>query len=286
MSTSTTEAIDVFLDNAKYLGLRYATHAHYGWALQRLLDTHESLPETSEGLRSFIVDNDLAQTSRVQLWKVLKVFFHYLSSEYGVPNAMAGIHAPKRGRRGFPRTLERGEIDRLLEAVKRRRREHAIVALMLDSGVRVGECAAIAWERVHPDAITVDGKTGPRRIPVSADVMRLLWAQRSEEAQYLWDGLRGRLSVGGMKWAVRTALGQIGVHPPRAGPHLLRHTFGLGYIMRGGDIFSLQKIMGHRSIATTQIYVDMNFAHVKAQHARYSPWAGYQERLLEDEGSG
>jgi site-specific recombinase XerD len=53
----------------------------------------------------------------------------------------------------------------------------------------------------------------------------------------------------------------------------VRHTFGRLYIMAGGDVFSLQRVLGHRSISSTRRYVDMDLRDVQVQHERFSPIA-------------
>jgi site-specific recombinase XerD len=79
---------------------------------------------------------------------------------------------------------------------------------------------------------------------------------------------------------VRRVLRRAGI---AGGPHLLRHTFGRLYITAGGDVFSLQRILGHSQIATTRRYVDLDLRDVQNQHAKFSPVArraaGVQGRL-------
>ena len=59
----------------------------------------------------------------------------------------------------------------------------------------------------------------------------------------------------------------------KIGPHTLRHNFGLQYILKGGDAFSLQRIVGHRRLETTMIYVNMSTELVPQQHRKFSPMA-------------
>lgn len=61
--------------------------------------------------------------------------------------------------------------------------------------------------------------------------------------------------------------------PPKMGPYTLRHTFGLQYILKGGDVFSLQRIMGRRRLETTMVYVNMLTELVARQHRKFSPMA-------------
>ena len=64
-----------------------------------------------------------------------------------------------------------------------------------------------------------------------------------------------------------------GFKPPKIGPHALRHTLGMQYKLKGGDVFSLQRIMGHRRLGTTMIYVNMSTELVAQQHRKFSPMA-------------
>lgn len=71
---------------------------------------------------------------------------------------------------------------------------------------------------------------------------------------------------------------RVGFKPPKLGPHTLRHTFRLRYILNGGDVSSLSGILGHADAATTMLYVDMSTNHISKQHQKYSPFA----RLLHE----
>ena len=115
----------------------------------------------------------------------------------------------------------------------------------------------------------MDGKSGERPIPLSPRVQQLLVGLGNTE--HVWLGRYGPLTLHGVKLATRRALAKVGVYAPKAGPHMLRHTFGRHYIRRGGDVFSLQRIMGHQRLSTTMIYVAMNTNDLQEQHAKFSP---------------
>ena len=67
-----------------------------------------------------------------------------------------------------------------------------------------------------------------------------------------------------------------GLLPLKIGQHALRHTFGTQYILKGGDVFSLQRIMGHTRIETTMPYVNMSTELVAQQHRKFSPMAAIE----------
>ena len=62
-----------------------------------------------------------------------------------------------------------------------------------------------------------------------------------------------------------------GIEGVRCSPHTFRHTFARNYLLNGGDIFSLQKILGHTSLASVRAYLNLFAVDIKAQHRRFSP---------------
>jgi len=144
-----------------------------------------------------------------------------------------------------------------------------MIALVLDTGIRIGELAGLRWQHLTGGTIHVSGKTGERIVPISTHVRQALVGLG--DGDHVWTGRKGPLTRSGVAQVVRRALYRAGLRPPKAGPHMLRHTFGRHYIMAGGDVFSLQRIMGHRDVSTTMMYVHLSTADLEAQHAKYSP---------------
>lgn len=103
---------------------------------------------------------------------------------------------------------------------------------------------------------------------MSSNVMELVNRQGDERG--LWVGLKGQLTDWGLQQIVRRNMRHAGFEPPKIGPHTLRHTLGMQYILKGGDVFSLQRIMGHRRLDTTKIYVNMSTELVAQQHRKFS----------------
>lgn len=263
----TDKSIELFMKDCRYRGLVDRTLVSYGWALAKLEDRFKELPTKLDDLMYLIVDQDLSQESKHDMWRVLRRFYKWLASRKYSKNAMKDVPAPRRRRR-LPRTLEGSDIDRLMSAVDSRR-DLAMIALILDTGIRVGELATLKWIDVHAGTIHVDGKTGERRVPVSPQVLQLMVGLGDSE--HIWIGRYGPLTVGGAQLVIRRALAGAGIRGRKSGPHMLRHTFGRHYVMAGGDVFSLQRILGHRDVGTTMIYVHLSAADLEVQHAKYSP---------------
>ena len=141
----------------------------------------------------------------------------------------------------------------------------------MDTGLRVGELAALRWADIGKGflIVPVEGKTGSRRVPVSPSVQELMDGLGNEE--YIWIGTRGPLTLHGMRQVFRTLFTRAGIYTRKNGPHTLRHAFATNYLRSGGQLVTLQKILGHRTIRTTMIYVHLAGVDVDLDHAIHSP---------------
>ena len=96
--------------------------------------------------------------------------------------------------------------------------------------------------------------------PLAPQVTRLLLNER---------GLP--LTKNGVQQMLRRYGRKAGITGVRCSPHTFRHTFARNYLLNGGDIFSLQKILGHSSLASVRIYLNLFATDVKKQHRQFSP---------------
>ena len=268
----TGEAIELFLESRRSKRLSGVTIDTYQWAFGKMERMYPGeLPQTSSDIQQvFIANSALSSSSLQTIWARLRIFWSWAESEGICANVMKGVPAPVMKHK-LPRILRAGDIRLLLGSVEAER-DYAILAALLDTGMRIGELASMARASVSAEGVLVSGKTGDRMVPMSPDVMKLVKSQGDERG--LWVGLRGRLTDWGLQQIVRRNMRKAGFEPPKIGPHTLRHTFGIHYILKGGDVFSLQRIMGHRRLATTMIYVDMSTELVAQQHRKFSPMAG------------
>ena len=257
----TDYAIREFLKTRELNQVSPRTIEAYEWALTKLATVYpEELPATAEELQQVFMEFiDLAPESRKSLWRRMGTFCKWLESKHGIPNLMATIPAPL-ARRHLPRTLSEQETEILLSSIDDER-DYAIFALLLDTGIRVGELASITREALSPSSIKVSGKTGDRVVPISPGVFDLVDRQGDEGG--IWKsrgGHRGYLGTWGLKTVVRRKMLRAGFKPPKIGPHTLRHTFGTQYMdmLNGGDVFTLKRIMGHSNIQTTMLYAEMS----------------------------
>jgi site-specific recombinase XerD len=157
-------------------------------------------------------------------------------------------------------------------------RERALSLVLLDTGLRLSELASLRVGDVRPDGtLHVMGKGAKERIvPIGASARRALvryLATRTAVAagDPLFCGRWGRaLTARGIQLAI-ARLGRRAAVGTRCSPHTFRHTFARGYLVNGGDVFSLQQILGHTTLDMVRRYVSLSEADLVARHRTASP---------------
>ena len=231
--------------------------------------------------------NPLSSSTVQGYVRTLKAFFAWATREdYVQSNPMEKIPVPKSQTKVI-NTFSPEQIVKLLSACQEgvnAGRDLAMLLLMLDCGLRVSELVSIDVEDVNLTEGYVKirmGKGGKERmVPIGSFVQKMLWKYLNhsrpqpvtEKIVRLFlsdDGLP--LTRNGVQQMLRRCGRRAGISGVRCSPHTLRHTFAKNYLMNGGDIFSLQKILGHSSLASVRIYLNLFAVDLKAQHRRFSP---------------
>jgi integrase/recombinase XerD len=178
--------------------------------------------------------------------------------------------APPRRQRKLPRTLSPGEAERLVEAAAgttpRALRDSAIVELLYGAGLRVSELTTLDRGSVDLDArlLRCIGKGGKERIvPIGRKAVDALRRYQSRGRPYLDSRHRpelflnakgGPLTRAGVFLILRKVAAKAGLDPERIHPHLLRHSFATHLLEGGADLRSVQEMLGHADLATTELY--------------------------------
>jgi integrase/recombinase XerD len=248
-------------------------------AFIRYLQTEAKTPRNGAALSAATVQGYV---------RTLKAFFSWLEREdYIEANTMARIPIPRAATKVI-NTFTTEQIARLTEVCQRSNgqgsRDLSMLLLMLDAGLRVSEVAGIDLKDVNLDEgsikITVAKGSKERMVPIGSLVQRSLWKYincnrpkpLTETVTRLFLNDTGLpLSKNGIQQMLRRAGRRAGTAGVRCSPHTLRHTFAKHYLLNGGDIFSLQKILGHSSLASVRIYLNLFAADIKRQHQRFSP---------------
>lgn len=201
------------------------------------------------------------------------------------------LSSPKRAQR-LPRVLRADEVAALLDAIGATTplelRDRAMFELAYASGLRAEELVTLDLESVDFDSETVrvEGKGDRTRlVPAGEHALRALerylsaarplLATRTDRALFLSKSGR-RLSTSDVRrrlrtWATRLAGGVPAL--ARAHPHMLRHSFATHLLEGGADLRSIQELLGHATISTTQVYTRVESARLKSAYARAHPRA-------------
>ena len=263
----TNDLVAQYLGECHLRGLARSTTEQYRWALTRLITHCPTPPRDGFDLLPVLGDNNLSPESRRDLLKCLRTFFGWCGRRHQLPNPCIGLE-PIIRRRLLPRVLSRREVERLMAAALIER-DRALLLVILDCGLRVGEVAGLMRDHIRDGWLVVDGKVGTRQVPVSDELCATLAVLGDRE--HIWTGKKGPLTRNGVVQAYQRMFGRAGITGPKAGPHCLRHTFATWYLRAGGGVRQLQDILGHSKIETTMIYVHLAGRDVQADHSRYSP---------------
>jgi integrase/recombinase XerD len=244
----------------------------------------EATTASAEHLRGFLASlasKGLAPTSRARKLSAIRQFFRFLLAEgLRADDPCSAIDSPKLGR-PLPKILSLAEVEMLLktasdasevaaEGSARRRalRLYALLETLYATGLRVSELISLPRGVLTADdlVLTVKGKGGRERlVPLNEAARKALAAHLAAVGE---DEAKGKSpspwlfpSAGGQH-LTRQRLGQelkalalaSGIEPSRVSPHVLRHAFASHLLERGADLRTVQQLLGHADISTTQIY--------------------------------
>jgi integrase/recombinase XerD len=203
-------------------------------------------------------------------------------------NPAAELDLPRR-RRPLPRSLSVAEVERLIGAAAgtapRALRDHALVELLYGAGLRASE--AVGLERSAVDLETrivrVEGKGGKERIvPLGRQAVEALrrylargrpHLDRRHRPELFLNAQGGPLTRAGAFLILRRIAEKAGLDPRRVHPHALRHSFATHLLEGGADLRSVQEMLGHADLATTELYTHVSDRRRREQYFRAHPHA-------------
>jgi integrase/recombinase XerC len=214
-----------------------------------------------------------ARSSTVRALAAVRSFFRRLDRAGLVHNpAVAAVRGP-RFRRPLPRPLGPGQARAAVAAAGEARRpwlgdrDRALLLLLYGAGLRIGEALGLTLGEVagDPETLTITGKGRKQRmvplLPVVREGLARYLATRPGEASPdapLFAGARGkRLSPGVAQKRFRDLRRALGL-PESATPHALRHSFATHLLGGGADLRTIQELLGHASLSTTQRYTEVD----------------------------
>src|SRR5690606_22314520 len=220
----------------------------------------------------FMDDLGLKATTQARRLSALRQLFSYLLTEdIRRDDPSLNIDSPRAGRR-LPKYLSEAEVDCLLAAAEgesaEEKRLHALLQLLYATGLRVSELVTLPYPALRDEDrfLLVRGKGGKERlVPVNRTSKQALDEYLALRSSFCPDGAHSKWlfpSRSEEGHLTRQRLGQLlkdlairsGIDPAKVSPHVLRHAFASHLLANGADLRSLQKMLGHADISTTQIY--------------------------------
>jgi len=219
--------------------------------------------------------------------RTLRAFFNWAVREGLLEESpMTRVKTPKAPKLTMPFFTEE-EMQRLLKAAKGKgpinHRNYTIILVLLDTGIRVSELTSLRMQDLYltEGYFKVFGKGGKERIVPMGRTCRLALFRyvhkfRPQPALASIDNVfltrDGRpLRADYVYKIVADACRKAGIQGKRIGPHTCRHTFAHHFLMNGGDLLTLQRILGHSSLEVVKLYVNLDTKDLLSQQRKYSP---------------
>ncbi|MBI3087447.1 MAG: site-specific tyrosine recombinase XerD [Candidatus Omnitrophica bacterium] len=288
--------IDGFLAHLKLeRGLSPTTLASYAQDLQlferfcRRRGVHAPARVRPLLVREFLqwLRTDKSPATTARKLACLKGFFRFLTAQGVIKENPTGfIETPRLWRR-LPQTLSESEVAQLLSgpgAEGLGLRDLALLEVLYGAGLRVSEAASLELPHLNLDVgfVRCIGKGNKERlVPLgrfAQEALRRYLAQerprlllRRPQITAVFINRRGTRLTRQRIWQLIRRYAAKGRLGKRIGPHTLRHSFATHLLTRGADLRTVQELLGHANIATTQRYTQVDRARLKAVHEKYHP---------------
>lgn len=234
---------------------------------------------------AFRKNKDISSATIAHSISILRSFFCYLARHKKIVNeAIESLEAPKKSKR-LPRTIEVIDLEKMLQYLTEEKappwvqtRNLAIIFLCWGAGLRISEALGLRIDEVQSDRLMIRGKGQKERVVPLLPIVRHACLKAFEMCPFAHDsketflkGMRGETlnprEAQRMMVRLRGALGL----PSDITPHSLRHSFATHLLARGTNLRSLQKMLGHSSLSTTQNYTKITDSQMQDVYAKSHP---------------
>jgi integrase/recombinase XerD len=254
----------------------------------------EAAPDLLRAYLRQLADAGASPRTAARRLSALRQFFRFLVQDGVRPDDPTALLQSPRLPASLPKALSEAEVEALLAAADGLPRRgpvvRAVIELLYCTGLRASELVALPAAALRSDEqlVAVRGKGGKERlVPISARARDAAMAARAVlarprprarplPAKFLLParGASGHLDRQALGLMLKEAALAAGIEPERVSPHVLRHSFASHLLARGADLRSLQLLLGHADIATTQIYTKVLEERLKQLVEMHHPLAG------------
>jgi len=238
-------------------------------------------------INDYFKHRQLSAATQARILTCLRIFYQYLITQQLIEtNPTTKLHHPKQTQK-LPIFLNIDEVDHLLSTPDEKTifgmRDRAMLELLYSCGLRVSELISLNYHNINlnEEYIRIHGKGNKERIlPMGEMAMDYLEIYEKKarpsllkngQTDYYFLSNRGSgMSRQNFFYIIKAYATKAGIDKPLS-PHTLRHAFATHLVQQGADLRSVQLMLGHSDISTTQIYTHIQNVQLKSQHAKHHP---------------
>jgi len=231
--------------------------------------------------------NNISSSSQARILTCLHSFYQYLSANQLIKKDPTEQLSQPKLEKKLPVFLNIQEVEKLLEAPSSSslfgQRDRAMLELLYSCGLRVSELINLSYHNINlkEEFIRIHGKGNKERVlpmgEIAIDYLmkyetnaRPMLLKNGQNDSYFLSNRGSAMSRQNFFYIIKAYANQVGIEKPLS-PHSLRHAFATHLVQKGADLRSVQLMLGHSDISSTQLYTHIQNAQLKAQHAKHHP---------------
>ena len=289
-----TELIDQFIDYYWLsTGASKNTLAAYRSDLKifnKWLAEKSFISVNSKHIQDYFSDrqkNNIGSSTQARILTCLHSFYQYLLANQLIKKDPTEQLSHPKLEKKLPVFLNIQEVEKLLEAPSSSslfgQRDRAMLELLYSCGLRVSELINLSYHNINlkEEFIRIHGKGNKERVlpmgEVAIDYLmkyetnaRPVLLKNGQSDSYFLSNRGSAMSRQNFFYIIKAYANQVGIDKPLS-PHSLRHAFATHLVQKGADLRSVQLMLGHSDISSTQLYTHIQNAQLKAQHAKHHP---------------
>jgi len=231
--------------------------------------------------------NNIGSSTQARILTCLHSFYQYLLSNQLIKKDPTEQLSQPKLEKKLPVFLNIQEVEKLLEAPSSSshfgQRDRAMLELLYSCGLRVSELINLSYHNINlkEEFIRIHGKGNKERVlpmgEMAIDYLmkyetnaRPVLLKNGQSDSYFLSNRGRAMSRQNFFYIIKAYANQVGIDKPLS-PHSLRHAFATHLVQKGADLRSVQLMLGHSDISSTQLYTHIQNAQLKAQHAKHHP---------------
>ncbi len=231
--------------------------------------------------------NNIGSSTQARILTCLHSFYEYLLANQLIKKDPTEQFSQPKLEKKLPVFLNIQEVEKLLEAPSSSslfgQRDRAMLELLYSCGLRVSELINLSYHNINlkEEFIRIHGKGNKERVlpmgEVAIDYLmkyetnaRPMLLKNGQSDSYFLSNRGSAMSRQNFFYIIKAYANQVGIDKPLS-PHSLRHAFATHLVQKGADLRSVQLMLGHSDISSTQLYTHIQNAQLKAQHAKHHP---------------